>query len=804
MSVRTKTRFASVCGDATVRHTNHSAPASSTEGTRSMKCLLQTNVARFAIAAMSMLCSTAHAQSVGPIDEALPTPGLRTPAMGSEPIPGGTDVFRESHGVSEQPDGSLLGLGRDYLVEWNPGGFRFLPALGEQAPYDMSLSLSVEAISRGTHSISIDREVSPSPASRVGDARVEVSRAATVTERYDVRASGMELSYVFHEVPDTPGDLVVRTRVSGPLACVGGSPDGGVLFQSDGYGGVTIGEVTGIDAAGRVSKGALRLEGDVLEMSLPDEFVREAQLPLVLDPIVSAVFLIDGTGNARNPDVAFDASTKCYMVVWEQAASATTVLIRAQRVKTNGGLLGSALVIQNGVVGRHPTVCSVNVWNRFVVAWQEGVSLFGPWDIRGRSVSAGTGSVGTTVKLALTEESEILPDAGGTAASTGDDAVIVWEEVGSGIKGVQISVSSAGVIAVDQQFTVASNLEGDTQRRPAISKSGGNLGWYAVVWERHVSGQADVRARLVDKQGSVLGLIVSVTSTPEIESDPDVDGDGTHFLCGFARSEPVDTESNDIFVRAMARTTLTNFLKLSGTEQVVENDPFDNDFDPAVISTGAKYLVAWADERLEAPFMNTIGVRELGPLGEPCGLEDAISGLGFNNHAPELASVRSGDALGSDGAIVVWTSASLAAPFESTIQGRMLEGMIGGPVVDVGGGCGNGGSLSPLGPAAIGNPDFGLALSGADAAATAAILNLAPVLPPITCGACQITPITILLNLPISSGGVTLPLPLPCEPSFLGLTLEFQCLVLGTLSNPCPSLSAGLAFSNRLQMTLGE
>ena len=51
------------------------------------------------------------------------------------------------------------------------------------------------------------------------------------------------------------------------------------------FGGVTIGQVVGIDAAGTRVPGMMNFDGDHLELVLDDAFVSSASYPLVLDPV---------------------------------------------------------------------------------------------------------------------------------------------------------------------------------------------------------------------------------------------------------------------------------------------------------------------------------------------------------------------------------------------------------------------------------------------------------------------------------------------------------------------------------------
>jgi hypothetical protein len=127
----------------------------------------------------------------------------------------------------------------------------------------------------------------------------------------------------------------------------------------------------------------------------------------------------------------------------------------------------------------------------------------------------------------------------------------------------------------------------------------------------------------------------------------------------------------------------------------------------------------------------------------------------------------------------------------------------GGPVVDLGGGCGAGGTFAVQGPVSMGSK-VRLKLTGADPGATLGLLNVASVGPATGCGPCALVPYQITLLLPLSAGAVTLTAKVPCAPGLLGASVELQWTVGPTAATGCPLLGQNRALSNAVQVTIGQ
>jgi hypothetical protein len=126
----------------------------------------------------------------------------------------------------------------------------------------------------------------------------------------------------------------------------------------------------------------------------------------------------------------------------------------------------------------------------------------------------------------------------------------------------------------------------------------------------------------------------------------------------------------------------------------------------------------------------------------------------------------------------------------------------GGAIVVLGGGCGPGGMLSAVGPAAVGNGTFAINLSGADPAALLALVAVGESGPGIGCGPCELTvPSYGTLTSAVTAGGLSVSIPLPASSSWIGTDIVWQTVVLPSVG-PCPLLT-DFAISNRLQTTIG-
>ncbi|MCU0867627.1 MAG: hypothetical protein MUC36_27915, partial [Planctomycetes bacterium] len=381
--------------------------------------------------------------------------------------------IRHGSGLTLVDGDQLLGVGWDYNAWFGPQGMAFTPALGKRAPHDLPLAFETTAIGRGF-------DLLPVPAATRSYSERTVSyRRGNVVETYEVRSEGVKQSFVFHSLPAGNGDLVVRGAVVTELAPTVVAGDA-MAWTLPGFGGVSITGVLGIDAAGRQVRGSLAACDGGIELRLPASFVAEAQLPLVLDPLVGTSSVISAGFNDNHPDLAWDASSGRWLAVWQRIFSGSNADIRGQFFDTAGAPIGGVFVIENNTAtfASRPSVANINGANAFVVAYTYGGDVFA------RGVLAATGALTAEVAVATGSDSQVDVVLGGEALdSAGGQALAVWRNATAssilcrpiGHNGTALTLATASTVA-----------SGFSDEQPAVSRSGGEAGRLLITWTRNI------------------------------------------------------------------------------------------------------------------------------------------------------------------------------------------------------------------------------------------------------------------------------------------------------------------------------
>ena len=703
-------------------------------------------------------------------------------------------LFTDDHGV-------LRGIGPAYRAAFEPGLFELVPAFGARVPEVVPVAFELLSYGREQGAPRTAQPAAPTAAGRL----VSFDHGAAV-ERYELVREGIEQSFLFPEPLPGAGDLVVRGRVTTSLLPpADGDYTDGVRYELPGVGGVEWGGVTGVSADGARSPGSLRVTGDVLELVLPAAFVDGASYPLLLDPLIGGAFDVGPVADAdrSQPDVAWDASFDEYCVTWHTDFSESSAWVMVQRFSASGAPLAGAVAVDSTGLNREPTIANVTVANRYVVAWHAAQSAFvgGPWYLKTRLVSASTGALSNELFVTPFGENAIDADLAGEAAFLDNEALVVWERVGEGIFAQQINVPIGS--ADPSLFGAPVQLAGTGRSHPAISKSGGAFGRYLIAWEVENSGpfhgDSQLRFTLVDQNLAFLGDPVYLPVDARAIHDVDVDGDGERWAIVYESEE---------FTGSALRDVRSRTIEWTGGSPVIEMHP------EVVLSTGLDHMdpaVAWIDDRMCVAFSRQaqsltyrLYYASYDPdSGVACEPEQLVSSKGINRHAA-IASQRSGDPSSGTEALLVWTQYDLSPPFDGDLFGQLVDAVgPDGTAQEVGPACGGGGTCTAIGPPNAGNTDFAIGLQGADPLATSALLNLAPPGPTFDCGTCAISIPLILFGRPVAGGAASQPLPIPCDATLIGMTVEAQWIaVIPTLLSPCP-LIGNASSSSRLALTIG-
>ncbi|MEM7203222.1 MAG: hypothetical protein AAF628_23370 [Planctomycetota bacterium] len=640
---------------------------------------------------------------------------------------------------------ALMGTGPGYSLRCDAEGLRL--ATTTEAPG--SLAWRTASIGRGA------QYAVATVAPRVtAPGRVEFLRGS-VTERYQLRIDGVEQSYVFTELPPGAGDLVVRLEWTTDLAASVADRDVPSLTFAGRDATLSIGAVTGIDANGRRGAGWMRYVNGTLELVLPDDFVEDAALPLVLDPLIGPTFPVSlGASPFYGPPnhpafLRYDASRD---EIWVAGSSYSGFFFHysadAWHYDLDGTYQGSTFL-----AGAHfadafaEGLAYVHGQAAVVVGYRGGAGYY-PTPVSAAVIDAASGQRRGEVRLPHSISAMV-----GESTPTGDRALVA----GNGQISI-VRVAPSGAPSIERTVFAGTGAM-------ALSH-GGTAGRFLLVW----TGSSAVHGVVLDRDLTVLDSGVIVTGSGRLRRNPTVDGNGDHWVVAY-EAVPEGGGAPDIGCIPLSWDAVAGTAQ-AGAE-VFPAASAAAETEPRVAWVGGSYLLAYEGDQ------QTTHALTIDPYTcAPCEAEEVV----FTKPANQLlvASQRQADAAnGGDLAFVVMVGEAQLFATED------------GVVTDLGGGCGQGGraaatcarvahgAFSPrLRSARPGVPAF--LLLGTQAAST-------------PCGACAIVASPQLVaaaGLTNAHGDAALPLPIPALPSLRGAALVQQW------ATPGAGCSLGVDLSN--------
>jgi hypothetical protein len=697
--------------------------------------------------------------------------------------------------VAVDPRGAeVVATGSNWRAVFDDRGFTFLPALGKRAPRAYPLHCRLESIRR-------DGEQPPADAApplRQHDKRGVTFARGTVTERYAARPADLEQSFVFAERPAGQGDLVVRLAVATDLPAADAA-DGGLRWAVAGIGGVALGAVTGIDADGRRVPGCARRAGTAVELVLPAAFVDGSRYPLVLDPTFGTAIDAFPNADCDFPDAAYDPYTDAYCVVWTMyfGGSSSAAIGSVYRASD----LANAYAFQVGQAGDQDNVrvANINGTGMFVMVWANYAN--NAIEISGLALDPGQAYASYIFSLAG-PGAVYTPAIGGEATPFGNSAVVIWNDATYGVVGSTVTVDFSLNVSLGNPVLIGG---GATAYEPTISKQGGGPGLYVIAWADRPAGLPGwIRAQVVDYSLNVLGPGVWIENNTQNAARPAVDGDGFLFFIAWDEQELANPASTDVLGRCL--TVSQAGITTQGPVLPVAAYPRDVDGGADVAVLGDKFGVVYQSAALNSLYTDDVYFRPFARNGTPIGREIYVdltaTGHYVFEHGPRLVSRRDGDyATAADDGLMVFADQDTTT-IDSNVGLQVVGAMgAGGPVQDLGGGCGPGGLMTGNGAFALGNVDFEYQLYGVGPLAIP-FLFLGFGGPPLQCGVCTVTDPFAVVFFANTAGTAIAALPLPGDPILFGLTVEAQWVTLNVAYVGCPT-APGVAASNRLQAQLG-
>jgi hypothetical protein len=692
-----------------------------------------------------------------------------------------------------QREGEVRATGPGYTARFDRHGFEFVPLLGAAQPRTMPLRTRLLAVRRGGQTVWAARDDGPAP---IADGASVHLRHGGVTETYLVRGDGIEQRFVLAAPPGGEGDLVVRLALTTELALVAADPQRGLRYAAPRTGGVTIGAVTGVDAAGATAPGTIRVDGDCLEYVLPGAFVAQASYPLVVDPLFGAALPVGNatTGPDDAPEIAFDATTLHWLVVWRVAVSAVQAEVRAQRVSFGGALVGGQILVDDStMVGQRPRVAGVQATDRFLVGVvHRSVSgMFASVSLQVRTVDAATGAVSNplTVLSGLPVDFALGGDSRVGVLGTAENALVVaaWEDPFFGntvVRATLVRVPAAG----DPTVVAGPNplpTQHDHHGQIAVTRHAGSVGRWLVAFGDSPTSSAPpyprLSACLIDAAGGVCQgpwtLAQGQVAAPTVATR-----DGAAFAVAWEDAGTSRLQARSLHYGGTCAAGVASFGPALDPVQAVGFASA-----PALDFATDRFVLAWRQSTLLSPVH--VRAKSLAPDScVPCSAEYPVEASGSSQGQPAVAARWSGGVGQDDTALVAWVQGG-------TIRARRYEATGGGSHTLLGGACGAAGTVGYQGAPVLGDAGFALSLAAPAAPVLAAVVGLSDV--SIPCGPCTLVP-----NLDIVLAGPgPHPIPIPCDPGWIGVQFWAQWLLFAP--GGCPLLP-DFALSVAQRFTIGD
>lgn len=698
---------------------------------------------------------------------------------------------REFAGVFAH-DGALLAAAKSYRATFTADGAVFEPALGKDAQTAHRFGVRTVDVRRGGRAVLVAADDAPV---RSHDRRTVTFARPGVDERFTATPAGLKHSLVFAERPAGPGDLTVRVAIDTTLPRAAGDE---LAWRDERGNGVALGEVIGIDAQGQRCSGSARHVAGGVELLLPAAFVDRAVFPLELDPLIGTSIQAYAGLDCDFPDVAYDAFSNTYCVVWTQflGGGATGIVGSVWLADTLG--FGYAFAINQPGDEDSVRVCSIGGTGLFVIVW---VNYAGSASsIQGLALEPQQ-ALGTSVFTIDGPANVWSPVVSSEATPYDDDCLVAWLDGTYGLLGCSV--------AIDASFQVSATpivqLAGGNVSEPAFSKQGGDPGVHLLTWTDRPPGQPGwIRAQVVDNDLNPLGPGAWIQNSPQNTGFSASDGDGFVFLVAWEEQEIANPSATD--VRGKIVTVGPGGITSVGSALDLAAYPNDVDYSCDVAMLGDRFGIAYMVADAAAPFFDDCYARVLSRQGAAIGAElrlDVTPGTGYvYEHAPRLIGRRDGDpyTIADDG-LCVFADQSITTGDSDVGLQRLEATGPGGPIVDLGGGCGPGGLAASLGPFALGNPAAPLELYGAQPLAVPFVL-LGMAGARISCGVCSFVDPTTFWFVPNTAGTAATALSIPGAPALVGFTFDFQFASFNVLYVGCPALP-GVALSNVVRATIG-
>ncbi len=394
-------------------------------------------------------------------------------------------------------------------------------------------------------------------------------RSRLVAERYDVRAEGVEQSFVVAQPPRGRGDLVITGQWRSALTPVrdavpARAPAALRFVDRSGLEVVRYGRAIAIDAGGRRIDVATVLDGDSIRLVVPAAWLERARWPVTVDPLLSPqvlsspvalAALVEHTDVVVSPGpavhrvlVAFSVRTSAgdrdvYVLLTDRDLANPVLVFADVSALARTGRPRAAFVKGGGTTGR------------WAIAYEHDRPALQPnaqvrvWLHDGGDTTFGSGS-SMVLPVTVSGRDDRRPDIGG---SFNDQYALLVYESDAGTLGTVLDETELYRVLLDANAktfgapqlldaTPVAPVSAQVDRgNPSVSpnSSGAPLSWMVCYQQRaFLPAGWSIRARLIFNDGSARpsALIVPTGGAQASKIEPSVDGGNTRYGVAYLQS----------------------------------------------------------------------------------------------------------------------------------------------------------------------------------------------------------------------------------------------------------------------------